>query len=205
MKRSLEEIVSLFYEQFADKGAALEWDDVEQFADKYHLVFDSGETRYCLFQEHWNEVLKIPRLDNVEDDYGQIELDNYNKACDLGIERILLACRKVCVLPGGCSIYAQVKFTKSHSRLERHECRKLENIIQKVRGTKICYAAKNGMFDSYRIREDWFIRAYQIYGKKFMRVLETFTRENRIGDLHASNIGWLGKMPVILDYAGYHG
>lgn len=205
LKLSLNEVLEKFYAEFSGyESAELPWDDIEAFASKNGCEFCYGETRYCMFQKHWDEVLKIPRLDNCSCDYGKIELDNYNKACDLGIERIFLPCRQVCVLPNGCAIYAQTKFTKSHRDLDRKEQAKLDKVCYKVQ-REIFYKALNGMHDHYRIKENWFARAYQIYGKKFMRVLEAFTRENRIGDLHSSNLGWLGNQPVILDYAGFHG
>ena len=59
------------------------------------------------------------------------------------------------------------------------------------------------MHDSYRINEQWWNRAWQIYGKQFMRILEGFTNDHEIGDLHGNNVGYLGKFPIILDYAGY--
>lgn len=200
-KYTFDEIVGKLDEAFPEMSS--DWDMVAEFADKYDLYFFSGETRWCLYQSHWAEVIKIPRFDNVNDDYGAIEVANYHKACDLGIERIFLPTRLVCVLKGGCPVYAQKKFTSDHCG---HSNRKaLEKVVANCVNRGICEKARHGMYQSHRIDRAWFARAYQIYGKKFMRVVEEFTRDERIGDLHQRNLGWLGKQPIILDFAGYHG
>lgn len=200
-KYSFGQIVELLNKALPDR--CIDWETIENFADKYDLEFSSGETRWCLYQSHWSEVIKIPRFDNVVDDYGAIEVENYAKACDLGIERIFLPTRQICVLDSGCPVYAQTKFTCDHGayRSERQLVKTVKNCLNH----KICEAALRGMYQSHRINRYWFARAYQIYGKKFMRVVEDFTRDNQIGDLHHHNLGWLGKQPIILDFAGYHG
>ena len=75
----------------------------------------------------------------------------------------------------------------------------------KIRFCKIYRKSHENAYDGCRISNEWYARAYQIYGKQFMRKFERFTRDKRIGDLHDSNVGYLGKMPIILDFAGYHG
>lgn len=200
-KYSLEEIVELLNGLFVERS--VDWDTIEEFADKYDLCFSSGETRWCLYQKHWAEVIKIPRFDNVTDDYGAIEAENYAKACDLGIERIFLPTRQVRVLNSGCPVYVQTKFTCDHGDYPRW--RELEKTVKNCHRHEVCTKALCGMYQSHRIDRLWFARAYQIYGKRFMRVVEEFTIDQRIGDLHRHNLGWLGKQPIILDYAGYHG
>lgn len=200
-KYSLERIVELLNGLFVEKS--VDWDAIEEFADSHDLCFGSGETRWCLYQNHWVEVIKIPRFDNVVDDYGAIELANYAKACDLGIERIFLPTRQICVLDSGCPVYAQKKFTCDHRGLPNRKA--LDKVVTNCINHRICEKARYGMYQSHRIDRTWFARAYQIYGKKFMRVVEEFTKDEQIGDLHYHNLGWLGKQPIILDFAGYHG
>ena len=202
-KYSFEQIVEMLNEAFPEK--VIDWEAIEMFAEKHDLEFCSGETRWCLFQNHWAEVIKIPRFDNVEDDYGAIELANYAKACDLGIERIFLPTRKIITLDSGCSVYAQTKFTIDHGNLDHRKSQRLNATIKNCVDKEICRKARHGMYQHHRINREWFARAYQIYGKRFMLILEDFTKTNRIGDLHNYNIGWLGKQPIILDFAGFHG
>lgn len=200
-KYSLTQILDPLNAECLDR--AIEWDTIENFADKYDLEFGSGETRWCLYQPHWVEVIKIPRFDNVSDDYGAIEVANYNKACDLGIERIFLPTRQITVLDSGCPVYVQTKYTCDHYALKERKA--LEKAITNCVQHKVCEKARHGMYQGHRIDRNWFARAYQIYGKRFMLALEDFTKEHYIGDLHQHNLGWLGKQPIILDYAGYHG
>ena len=200
-KYSMENIVDLLNAEFPTRE--IDYDTICDFANSYDLCFDSGETRYCLFQPHWDKVLKIPRFDNVEDDYGAIEVANYNRACDLGINRIFLWTAFLTTLDSGCPIYVQTKFSTDHANMNSY--RKLEKLTPNCLRHKICEIARDGMYQSHRINRLWFARAYQIYGKRFMRIVEEFTKEYRIGDLHAHNLGWLGKQPIILDFAGYHG
>ena len=77
--------------------------------------------------------------------------------------------------------------------------------VRKICSCKIYRKSHENAYDGYRISNAWYARAYQIYGKQFMRKFERFTRQHRIGDLHNSNVGYLGQMPIILDFAGYHG
>ena len=54
-------------------------------------------------------------------------------------------------------------------------------------------------------RDDlWTARAYQIYGKKFMKKFAELTNTYGINDLHQGNTGYLNNRPVLLDFAGYH-
>lgn len=42
-----------------------------------------------------------------------------------------------------------------------------------------------------------------LYGKAIAKKLCTFIQENRINDLHASNIGFCNYKPILLDFCGY--
>ena len=180
------------------------YDELWQFCHSYNLDLFSGETRYCIVGEGWDFVLKISRFDNVQDDYNAIEFTNYENACKLGIERIFLKVWKFGTLDCGLDIYAQVRYSFSHFGIGSNKEKKIQKQTEKVRSCKICRKSREHTYDGYRISNVWYARAYQIYGKQFMRKFECFTRQNRIGDLHSSNVGYLGKMPIVLDFAGYH-
>lgn len=49
----------------------------------------------------------------------------------------------------------------------------------------------------------WASMALVLYGKKFCKKLCKFIQENKINDLHSSNIGYKDDKPVILDFSGY--
>ena len=179
-------------------------DELWEFCRSHGLELASGETRYCIIGKDWDFVLKISRFDNVRDDYNAIEFANYENACKLGIEKIFLKMWKFGTLDCGLDIYAQVRYSFAHSNIDNKKERKMRKQTDKIRSCKIYRKSHENAYDGYRISNEWYARAYQIYGKQFMRKFERFTRQHRIGDLHTSNVGYLGKMPIILDFAGYH-
>ena len=181
------------------------YNELWEFCRSHGLELSSGETRYCIIGKDWDFVLKISRFDNVRDDYNAIEFANYENACKLGIEKIFLKMWKFGTLDCGLDIYAQVRYSFSHSGIDDKKANKMRKQTKKIRSCKVFIKSYEHVYDGYRISNNWYARAYQIYGKHFMRKFERFTRQYRIGDLHNSNVGYLGKMPIILDFAGYHG
>ena len=198
-----QEVFDLLNGSLVDKQIG--YDDLWEFCRSHGLEMFSGETRYCIASKDWDFVLKISRFDNVRDDYNAIEFANYENACKLGIEKIFLKMWKFGTLDCGLDIYAQVRYSFAHSGIDNNKERKMRKQVRKICFCKIYRKSHENAYDGYRISNEWYARAYQIYGKQFMRKFERFTRQHRIGDLHTSNVGYLGKMPIILDFAGYHG
>ena len=198
-----QEVFDLLNGSLIDKRVC--YDDLWEFCRSHGLELASGETRYCIISKDWDFVLKISRFDNVRDDYNAIEFANYENACKLGIEKIFLKMWKFGTLDCGLDIYAQVRYSFAHSGIDNNKERKMRKQVRKICFCKIYRKSHENAYDGYRISNEWYARAYQIYGKQFMRKFERFTRDKRIGDLHSSNVGYLGKMPIILDFAGYHG
>lgn len=183
----------------------ISYEELRKFCRSHGVEMYNGETRYCIAGKDWDFVLKISRFDNVQDDYNAIEFTNYENACKLGLEKIFLKMWKFGTLDCGLDIYAQTRYSCAHSDLDYNKEKKMRKQTEKVRSCKIFRKSHEHVYDGYRISNNWYARAYQIYGKRFMRKFERFTRQKRIGDLHNSNVGYLGKMPIILDFAGYHG
>ena len=198
-----QEVFDLLNGSLVDKQIG--YDDLGEFCRSHGLEMFSGETRYCIASKDWDFVLKISRFDHVRDDYNAIEFANYENACKLGIEKIFLKMWKFGTLDCGLDIYAQVRYSFSHSDIDNKKERKMRKQTDKIRSCKVFRKSHENAYDGYRISNEWYARAYQIYGKQFMRKFERFTKQHRIGDLHDSNVGYLGKMPIILDFAGYHG
>ena len=199
--KTIEEIIELLNQQFCGE---IFYDDISEFAHKYHLRFDAGETRYCIFDPKWDRVLKIPRFENVSDDYSALEVQNYEYAKKIGVDKILLPTGYLTTLRNGCPIYWQTKFTCSHSGLNFHEERNLNNRWNKYYRSPVYLKVKKAMPQDRCYRDEWLFRAYQLYGKQFFKKLCKFFEDNYIDDLHANNVGWLNGKPIILDYAGYH-
>ena len=204
---TIEKIISIMENVFTYKNFDEEF--LEEFCDRYNLSFRYGETRWVIYCDSWKEVLKIPRYNNIQEDINHcdIELEYYEYSKEWGLEKIFLPIRKVAVLRSGVEIYAQTKFTCAVCETGY---RKREKIEEKVnfdysRLSKVNAMEKRWeMYDADRISPIWWARAWQIYGKVFMRKLQDFTQELELGDLHGNNVGWLGNQPIILDYAGFN-
>lgn len=200
--KTIGEVIKLMNGYFSNR--TVDWSEMQEFARKYNLKFAHGETRFCLYDPKWDRVLKIPRFENVSDDYSEIEANNYQKAKYAGLADIFLASEYYCTLDCDLPIYVQVKYTYSHCGMNHCDMRAEGKKIANAKNAKIYKRVRNSMPDDRCYDDVWLCRAYQLYGKQFFRKLCEFLRENAIDDLHASNVGWLNGKPVILDYAGYH-
>lgn len=200
--KSIEEIIALMNQTFTRK--IIYCREMSQFAQQYSLKFYYGETRFCIFAPKWDVVLKIPRFDNVDDDYSALEVRNYERAVEMGLEKILLPTGLLTELEGGCPIYWQTKFTCSHNQLSSQTQLTLKTRFAKYYRSTIYLKVKDAMPSDRCYSDVWLFRAYQLYGKQFFRKLTKFLMENNIDDLHHSNVGWKNDKPIILDYAGYH-
>ena len=63
-------------------------------------------------------------------------------------------------------------------------------------------AAPNGRY-ARNLDPLWAKMALVIYGKKLCKTLCEFIIENKINDLHESNIGYKNNRPIILDFSGF--
>ncbi|MBO5730279.1 MAG: hypothetical protein J6R67_03700 [Treponema sp.] len=202
--KTIEQIIAIMENVFTYKGFDEEF--LEDFCDRYDLSYRYGETRWVIYCDRWSEVLKIPRYDNVQEDVNhcEMEVDFYENAKLYRIEKIFLPIYKVATLRSGVEIYSQPKYTTSACETPYRENKRLREKINFEVGFSRASDKKMFMYDHYRINELWWSRAWQIYGKTFMRQLQIFSNDYCIGDLHGNNVGWLGKQPIILDYAGFN-
>lgn len=200
---TLEQTVDLLNKMF--DYTIPDYDAIWEFVEKHNFNFQSGETRFCLYDPKWDFVIKLARFDNVEDDYNAIELANYEEAKRRNIHRILLPIQKVATLKSGIGVYVQKRYTTSHGCMDYKQSDKIAKKTATAHKSRICKDSKSKVYQGRRIAELWYERAYQIYGKKFMREFEKFTQDLKVGDLHSENVGWLKNQPIILDFAGYHG
>lgn len=176
-------------------------DDLWECAERLNCGYDWGATRGAFIFRQEKIVFKFPRFTSTRTDYCQIELENYNSAKEYGVERILLPVYHMGTTNHGIPVYLQPMFSYSEGdtshkvRSQNRERVKQihRSFIDKVRYN--CYWAPP---------RPWTARAIQIYGKSFMRKFEKWTVARRINDLHSGNVGYLGRRPIIIDYAGFY-
>lgn len=187
----------------------LEWlDDIapsygslEYIAKKLGAELHNGATRWAFVFKKHRIVFKFPRFNRTDLDYCEIELNNYNIAKEYRVERALLPLEFMGKTSCGLPIYCQPMYTKSYGDTHYKEIHILERKMGRLTRSSTIDKIQEGMYSSpSRI---WTARATQIYGKAFMKSFEAWSHRCEVNDLHSGNIGWLGKMPIIIDYAGY--
>ena len=200
---TIEEVISLLDDTF--DSVDIQSSQLEGFCFEHGLIYRHGVTKFCLYDPHWDKVLKFTRFRSVIDDYCTIEYENFLNAKKIGIDKIFLPVERVATLSSGIHVYAQTRFSSDFEHLPRPVYHSIKTKVNATRHGKIFHKSYGNVYQSYHIEDIWYARAYQIYGKRFMKELEAFTNRYRIGDLHSENVGFLGKMPIILDFSGYHG
>lgn len=164
----------------------------------------SGTTRKALVFPKEGIVYKFPRLDRYHgSDYCELEVENYNSAKQYRVEKLLLPIIFVGKTTGGVPVYIQPMYFRSVSELTYGERDRLHH--KTTANPELTQKIRRGCYDS-SINSSWIMRATQLYGKKFMRSFQMWTKASSVNDLHNANIGYIkGDRPVIIDYAGYHG
>lgn len=183
------------------------FDQAMEIATNVGCELASGATRWCFYSDECDVVVKIPRYKYTSFDYCEMEIRNYILAVKYGVEKICLPIIFVGEV-NGIKLYTQRKYDASMSNLTRNakQFKTLMNILNSTKNSKMIFVSAGHLYGSSKnINLVWYSRMLQLYGKKFLRSFELFTREAQVNDLHDSNIGWLEGKPIILDYAGYKG
>jgi hypothetical protein len=198
---NIADLANYFYSTRRDDNA------IEEVVDDLPVDFHSayGETRWAIWCDGWDFVIKIPRYGYASQDYCQVEMHNYERACAYGIERVCLPLEVVFTNVYGLTFYKQTRYSMSTADGNRKDYRKylIKRHIEDIAGKKLVNVARESCYKA-RLDRYWTSRVIQLYGKKFMRSFESWTQECKINDLHNGNTGWLNHKPILLDYAGYH-
>jgi hypothetical protein len=159
-------------------------------ASKYVIVFSNKE--YVL---KWSE-----------DDSVLMESVIYDRAVDKGIsflfpETIFLGefnsiyysiQQKIDYSAANIPAKDRSKYAKMAKTVTEDIFRKMENGFQ----VPNCHYNRD-------LHRTWAKVFISLYGKAIAKKLCTFIQENRINDLHASNIGFCNYKPILLDFCGY--
>lgn len=205
---TMNEAIKLISEYLDEYDEGVTEDDFYTFTDDLSwgspFKWASGATRFVMWCEEWDFVLKFNFVsDSIVTNYCDRECENYRKAVELGIADILLPIERVGQLSNGIVIYKQKRYNHDTYAMPNGQRKKIHDRCNCYR-RPTTRRSKNNCYQD-RIDDLWYARAFQLYGKKFMRKFEQWTQDNRVGDLHNHNTGWLNRKPIILDYAGYFG
>lgn len=174
--------------------------DFEDFASQHGWEAACGATKFCYIIPNADFVIKFCNCNRRHNECEQ-EAKAYLSGKKYGIERVLLETRFVYENPSGVRFFMQPKITESHNRVSRRTRQKMVKITKTVT-PKICHKVNNSMYYS-DINRNWMSMVISLYGKKFCRSFEKWSKENRVNDLHNANIGYIKGKPVLLDYSGY--
>lgn len=176
----------------------------EEFKSRgIEFSYSEGATKGCFIFK--NFVLKFNLADGnsrrIDDCVGR-ELEIYNKAKEKGLEKILVPTYPFYTNCYGITFIKQQKISCS---IDSQSGKKRKENLNKCKNVsnKAIYKVRRGFYKRTCSNSQWLARAIQIYGKNFMKDFEQFTHEYQINDLHYGNIGYIGKLPVILDFSGY--
>lgn len=174
------------------------------FARERHWAYHSGATKGCFILPNRKYVLKFT-IDNEETSFDETarEAQIYQEAVIRGIERIFLPTKQFYTNHFGVTFYTQPLITKESCCVDYGECVALLGKSTHLRGSRDVELVTRCM-EVRPSDEVWTLRAYHIYGKKFMQEFAAFTQDWGINDLHKGNTGYLKNRPVLLDYSGYH-
>ena len=159
-----------------------------------------GATRMAFIRNDYDYVLKVD-IPFCSMCYNQLELKAYEDAETYGVQKILLPVKCVHTFDDGRSVIQQPK----HQFELRYEPKDhMLSVKNKTTWQPSATILREKMPQFHRISPVWWSRAYQIYGKRFIRLLINWANENDVTDLHGANVGYYKNKPCIFDYAGYH-
>lgn len=175
-------------------------DDLYNVAQKLGCKFANGATRMTLIFPELGKVIKFPYGAH---DYCALEVKSYESAVEFRVEKLLLPIEKVGVSRGGIPLYIQPMYELAVCEMGNMDNVRIRRLTSKTINYENIKRIERGCY--YIPQREWIVRATQLYGKKFMRAFEEWTRKFKVNDLHGGNVGYLkGYRPVLIDYAGYN-
>jgi hypothetical protein len=179
---------------------------VEYFEEKVSrkaCKISYGATRMAFIRNDCDYVLKVD-LPFCSMPYNQLELKAYEDAETYGVQKILLPVKRIHTFDDERSVIWQPRHQFELRCEPKDHRRSVENKTMWSTKRPRAGILREEMPQCRRINTTWWARAYQIYGKRFMRLLVDWARENDVTDLHGANVGYYKNRPCIFDYAGYH-
>ena len=159
--------------------------------------YNNGVTKACFYHpqlEDW--VLKVGFTRNMKKNYMTVEYDNYCKAVEQGLSYYFPHTEFLCEIMG-------IKFYIQQAA----ECDE-DTVTSDWYDKLLVWHEENGDdLDNDRIWDE----VYEMEDVEKIELmfgdgeLNEFLKENRIGDFHEGNFGFIGDRTVIIDFSGYHG
>ena len=163
-----------------------------------------GASKICLIFPNTSFVVKWSTCGCEE---AMREVEVYQKAIDAHLEKFFPKTAFLVKL-NDVNFVAQEKIDVTVSDLDFYARQHFQK-ISKTALDKIVYKMERQFKKAARYcKRDldpvWAKMALVLYGKRTCKALCDFIIENKINDLHESNIGYKNNRPIILDFSGYN-
>lgn len=182
-----------------------------EYAEKNHLSFACGASKFCVIDEESEWVIKISfdcsydvEGEDMEVDYCKRELYNYKKACGAGLEKYFAAIFKIGEVDG-VEIYLQEKLEVNDSvedDVNQIFCDYVHSLDEDYYNEIEDEDERNSAIWEGVYDMDEGERIEAIFG--YIKELINFIENNDINDLHCGNFGYRGSELVIMDYSGWN-
>lgn len=196
-----------------------EADKVRVAMGKYGIMMYHGATRVTFIDPTNHKfVYKISYADNPDFDeskrhpfYDLCAIENrfYEDAKKHGVDKLLLPNELVLTLHKGIKVYKQERYSYNMADvidLWESVNRDLRDSLRNGHKTVKSSQIDDIVYSSFcRDTDDrWIKAAIDTYGMKIMKAYAQWTKDHKINDIHSGNTGFIGRRPIIIDYAGYH-
>ena len=181
--------------QYGKKGIENWFDDMMLGAMGFGVF--AGATKSCiLHSDLLNWVIKVGHTEHVAKNYAKVEYENYCLAEEAGLgyyfpETVFLG------EFGGECYYVQQYADCDETEVTSEWYDRLRNQYDEDGEEYDCDSLWNEIYD---MEDDQKIML--MFGDQG---LCQFLSDNRIGDLHEGNFGYIGGKCVIIDFSGFHG
>lgn len=196
-----------------------EYKIIDQLPYNLSYTVETGASKLVIIPDGANYVIKIPfngmweeRFDDEEEeeytDFYKFEGASYGDGWDYCLNELIIyrlsktyninevfVKTKYLGSINNYPIYIQeraVTFCESDKRREKT----LKDIDIKTEDT----CRKHNF---YTFNKKWLSDALEYYGEKKLDKIISFLSNNNIGDLHNSNIGYVGNRPVLIDFSDF--
>ena len=211
LREILEALNSCYFEELDDYN--FDDDVVYIFKDKYKKPFKSanGATKGVLIFEDYGFVIKIPFIfcDGEEMngategadgwDYCSQEVARYEMAKQNGFEDIFLETSFLDTVDGHpiyIQQYAEILNLINSTEYSNNHCSSTDLDRSTVREI-------DNREDYDYLDSGWEADLFVKYGIQKYKNFKKYLKDNYIKDLRNSNIGYIGRNPVLVDYAGF--
>lgn len=190
---SNEEILELLKDVSMDSSGFVECPQKIQDATR-----SNGYFKYCYIFTKEDFVVKFSKRTRKDGkDVCVQEVENYNKAVEMGVDRVLLKIEYIGENRYGVKFYKQEKIDLVFDNMERSQRTKYQKMTKTVRRQIVSKTTSVTHIDFL-----WMGTVISLYGKNFGKRFAEWLRTQQVTDLHNANLGFKNHRPFIFDYGG---